>query len=205
MTGHEFSTTEPSSHATSGPDTPAPGTTRRTTSGSCAPSTATDVASVVLETVEDDHRICANCFRVIREIATVEERVAADGDASAPALPTPETQSGVAQVGQSSIPRPKQVCDCGAAHHRTRLRCASKETAVERAGNLSTAVDALRDAYRDADAERLRRRVETWAHSTDALEYAMGAFKSRPALQGHRDTALYRRALAVALRRPGQA
>lgn len=188
--------------ANSGQQAPASGATRRTTPGGCQTSSATAIAETIFETIDCDYRICSNCFAVVREADEVWNDCAADRDCvSERSLPTEGTTEAVAPVGYSSIQRPRRVCECGATHHRTRLRCASKSTAVERATKLSAAVEKLREEYRDADDSALRARVERWVHSTDALRYAVGEFKSRPALQNHDDAALYRRALAVALRR----
>ncbi|WP_135851300.1 hypothetical protein [Halorussus salinus] len=188
--------------ADSGQQAPASGATRRTTPGGCHDSSATAIADALFEVVEEDHRICSNCFAVVREADEVWNRTAADRDCvSERSLPTDRTTEAVAPVGHSSIRRPRRVCECGATDHRTRLRCVSKSAAVERAANLSTAVETLREEYREADNPTLRSRAERWAHDADALQYAVGEFKSRPALQDHDDAAIYRRALAVALRR----
>lgn len=191
-----------STTANSGQRAPASGATRRTTPGGCQTASATAIAETIFETIDRDYRICSNCFAVVREADEVWNDRAADRDCvSERSLPTERTTEAVVPVGHSSIQRPRRVCECGATHHRTRLRCASKSTAVERAAKLSTAVEKLREEYRDADDPALRARAQRWAHSTDALQYAVGEFKSRPALQDHDDAALYRRALAVALRR----
>jgi hypothetical protein len=191
-----------SATANSGQQAPASGATRRTTPGGCHSPTAASIAETILEVVEEDYRICANCFAVVREADEVWNRHAAARDCvSERSLPTEQTTEGVAPVGHSSIQRPRRICECGAAHHGTRLRCASKATAIERAAKLSTAVEELRDEYRDADDPALRARADRWAHDADALQYAVGEFKSRPALQDHDDAAIYERALAVALRR----
>lgn len=191
--------------ANSGQQAPASGATRRTTPGGCHASTAESIADAVFETIEEDYRVCSNCFAVVREADEVWNRRAADRDCvSERSLPTDRTTDAVAPVGHSSIRRPRRVCECGATDHRTRLRCVSKSTAVERASNLSTAVEKLREEYRDADDPRLRSRAERWRHDPDALQYAVGEFKSRPALQNYDDAAIYRRALTVALRRGGE-
>jgi hypothetical protein len=164
--------------------------------------TASAIAETILDVLEEDYRICANCFAVVREADAVWNRHAAARDCvSERSLPTERTTDAVVPVGHSSIQRPRQICECGAAHHGTRLRSASKSTAVERAAKLSTAVDVLRDEYRDADNPALEARAEQWAHDADALRYAVGEFKSKPALQDHDDAAIYERALVVALRR----
>ncbi|NEU57103.1 hypothetical protein [Halorussus sp. MSC15.2] len=191
-----------STAANSDQQVPASGATRRTTPEGCHSSTATGIADAIFEVVERDYRICSNCFAVVREIDEVWNRRAADRDCvSARSLPTDRTTDAVAPVGHSSIRRPRRICECGATDHRTRLRCVSKSAAVERAANLSTAIETLRDEYRDAEDSTLRSRVERWTHDSDALQYAVGEFKSRPGLQDHDDAAIYRRALAVALRR----
>ena len=190
-----------STTANSGQRAPASGATRRTTPGGCQTSSATDIAETIFEEIERDYRICSNCFAVVREADEVWNSRVADRDCvSERSLPTERTTEAVVPIEHSSIPRPRRVCECGVTHHRTRLRCASKSTAVERAAKLSTAIEKLREEYHDADDRALRARAERWAHSTDALQYAVGEFKSRPALQDRDDAALYKRALVVALR-----
>lgn len=162
------------------------------------------------EVLHYDHRFCSNCYRQIRE---VEMPDVLTGGKMPPecaigfAYPTQHTMPGIGvdhSKGQSQSTRSvpifvqRQICDCGATHHRTVSRPVSKDTLLEYTKNLSETVDSLREEYlagSDADVVKARK----WDHSTDALLYAVGELKSRPKLQ-FQDQKILKRGLAVAMR-----
>lgn len=166
------------------------------------------------ETIQYDHRFCSNCYRQIREIEMPDVLTGGKRPPECAigfAYPTQYTRSGVGvdhSNDDTSKTRPvpvyvqRQICDCGAAHHRTVSRPVEKDTLLEYARNLSNTVNTIREEYlagTDADVVKARK----WSHSTDVLLYTVGDLKSRPDFQ-FIDQKILKRGLAVAMRYSGE-
>lgn len=164
-------------------------------------------ASQLLESVQRDHRWCANCFRRLRTVTPPPPEWHFGGDQAVTreavigwAVPEPHTvEADGERLQASSIPGEglratdqttrRNICSCGVTHHGTIERSTLSKSACRQ------------HATRLAEAITARQELGLHQHEIDppALRYAVSELKSTRDLAGD-DGEIFHRSLAAVLR-----
>lgn len=187
-------------------------------------------ATAVLDMFTQDHKFCANCFRLQKRIEGPRQHWGPDADEIkqkwrtygdqevtkqafvGKAYPTEHTEHGIRthygrapevldqRFAPRGIDRTGNVCECGVCSHRNREWPLSKGDAIEAAQHLADNLQRVREEWA-CGSERQYQRARQWAFSRELLLFALGELKSDPSRRFD-DRRLFTTAIAAAIRDP---